>query len=133
MKYPTIISLIFSNKIAFTGSLPIHQQSSTVKPLEEARTFRSGWSSSWGSIFNTFFGGTTLGPNLLVGEIMLMKVQTNNRMAEIQLGSRNLPKCLKHYIDSRHNCFSHFVLYSLLHWFLIAQNTNSVWLRYSKL
>nr|ACR34340.1 unknown [Zea mays] len=60
-----IVSLIFSNKIDFTGSLPIHRQSSSVKPLEEARTFWSGWSNSSGSIFRIFLGGTTLVPNSL--------------------------------------------------------------------
>ena len=62
---PTIVSLIFSNKIDFTGSLPIHRQSSSVNPLEEARTFWSGWSNSSGSIFRIFLGGTTLAPNSL--------------------------------------------------------------------
>ena len=35
--------------------------------------------------------------------------------------ARDLPECLKHHINSRYNCFSHFVLHSLLHGFLIAQ------------
>lgn len=61
----TIVSRIFSNKIDFTGSFPIQRQSSSVTPLDEARTFWSWWSKSSGSIFKILFGGTIFDPNSL--------------------------------------------------------------------
>lgn len=123
-----MVSLIFSNRIDLTGSLPIQRHNSSVRPLEHARTFWSWWSKSSGSIFRIFLGGTTFEPNSLEfffkcytteTSIYLHKILKNTERKTSRLnGSKSKPESLKHDINSWHNCLCNFIFYCFLHGFL---------------